>query len=491
MAARVAKLQRLYEEAGRPGARVFRTYARRKGEDLTTQEAQQFVAGQATAQVFQGRLPSDGKVTASREDMRWMGDLIDFSKRKKQPGGHEYALVVMDVFSRFMWVSNLKNKESSTVLAAYRRIVAQNDHKSPQELSTDLGKEWFGPAFQAYLKDQGTVHRHKNLQQVNSIAVVDRGVQTLKMILANLQSTSDQGWSQLTKKATSIYNDREHSHLYGESPEDVSENKVVQYHLEAEAGDDVEHNNKKLRQKAGRLKEKGAFREPLDRNTWERIDQPKFGGEVHEVDGLKGANVEDEEGRSYPVRQVLAVPWTSADINVSDELVPGSRKREQQRQHLRQYSEQLKHELSNTPRGEMSCARVGEFLRTRRGFEDTAETYRLPRAGRYVKFLRLFGFQIQGSGPGMIVRRPAAPSSAEGRGRPAGAVDIAPRAPRRGLPGGTEITFQPDNPHRGGTAVYTRYAAYRSATTVGEARRLGATPQDLRGDLEGGYAQLL
>ena len=213
-----------------------------------------------------------------------------------------------------------------------------------------------------------------NFQLKNSIAVGDRGIQTLKMILANLQSTSDHGWSQLTKKATSIYNDREHSHLYGESPEDVSENKVVQYHLEAEAGDDVEHNNKKWRQKPGRLKEKGAFHEPLDRNTWERIDQPKFGGEVHEVDGLKGANVEDQEGRSYPVRQVLAVPWTSADINMSDELVPGSRKREQQRLHLRQYSEQLKHELSNTPRGEMSFARgPAEASRTQRRRTDFPE----------------------------------------------------------------------------------------------------------------------
>ena len=80
-----ARLQTLYEEAGRPGARAFRTFARRKGENITSTEAQQFVAGQATAQVFQAKLPSDGKVTASREDMRFQADLMDFSKRRKQP----------------------------------------------------------------------------------------------------------------------------------------------------------------------------------------------------------------------------------------------------------------------------------------------------------------------------------------------------------------------------------------------------------------------
>ena len=86
-----ARLQQIYEESGRPGARAFRTAARRAGANITTQEAQQFVAQQSTAQVLQGRLPSDGVVTASREDSRWQLDLLDFSKRKKQPGGHKYV----------------------------------------------------------------------------------------------------------------------------------------------------------------------------------------------------------------------------------------------------------------------------------------------------------------------------------------------------------------------------------------------------------------
>ncbi len=136
----------------------------------------------------------------------------------------------------------------------------------------------------------------------------------------------------------------------------------------------------------------------------------------------------------------------------------------------------------------MSFARASTFLRTRSGFEDTAETYRLPRAGRYVKFLRLFGFQIQGHGPGMVVQRPA--SAGGSQGRPAGSVDLAPRAPRRGLPAATPITFQPDNPHRGGTAAYARYDLYKGAQSVGEARELGATPQDLKADLAKGYARL-
>ena len=142
----------------------------------------------------------------------------------------------------------------------------------------------------------------------------------------------------------------------------------------------------------------------------------------------------------------------------------------------------------------MTFSRASEFLRTRRGFLDTCDVYRLPKQGRFVKFLRLFGFEVAGSGPGMTVRRPpargAAASSGANQGRPAGSVDLAPRAPRRGLPADTPITFQAANPHRVGSAWWRRYEDYKIANTVGEARGLGATPQDLKGDLEGLFAIL-
>ena len=482
------RLQTLYDEAGRPGARVFRTFARRKGENITSSEAQQFVAKQSTAQVFQAKLPSDGKVTASREDMRFMADLMDFSKRRQQPGGHKYALVVVDVFSKFVWIERLLDKESSTILQAYRKIIARNGHISPKEVSTDLGNEFFGPGFQAYLKDHGTTHRSKNVQQINSIATVDRAIQSIKSILASLQANSKSGWSELVKKATDIYNDREHGALYGQSPEEVSDDKPVLYELEAQAGKDIKHNNDMWRKKAGKLKDLGFFRKPLPRRTWNRIDQPRFSGEVHEVKGLVGANVTSQDGETHPVRQVLAVP-SSADIDVNLELTPGSGKREKQLHFLKPFAEMLKAELRGAPPNGMTFARATQFLRTRPACEDTAEAYQLKKTDRYVKFLRLFNFIIDGSGPSMRVRAQTRGSSSS-TGRPSGSVDIVPRALRNAMSAATSIAFTPDNPFRGGSAAYTRYGRYKDAITVGEARTAGMTPQDLQVAISRGVARL-
>ena len=482
------RLQTIYENAGRPGARTYRTEARRAGVQITQKEAQEFVSKQ-NKQVLQANLPSDGKITSSREDIRWMVDLIDFSKRRMQPGGYRYILCCIDVFSRNIWCERMTEKTDAQALTAYRRIVARNDRIHPQEVSSDLGREW-GPTFQAYLKDNGTVWRTKDPQSVNSIGAVDAGIGQVKKILANLQLGNDTHWATLLKKAVDLYNDRGHGALYGESPEDLDSNKVVSYLKEAEHGEATRHNNEMWRKKAGRLRDLGAFRVPKKRSTWPRIDEAKFSGKVHKTGQFTGANVNDETGKSYPVRKLLAVAEGSESVVINEEAVPGSGKREDQRRVLRPYAEQLRQEISSTARNEISFERAKQFLRTRPAFTDTSDVYRVPRQARYSYFFRLFGFQLRGSGEGMTVGVPAARAGVAAGQPAARAVELAPRAQRRDMPGTQAILFQPDNPKRGGSAAFARWALYRSATTVAEARRLGMTPQDLQADIARGFARL-
>ncbi len=79
------RLQKIYDESGRPGVQAFRFAARRAGIENSDKEGKDFVAGQSTGQIHQGRIPSDGKIVGGgRSDMRWQMDLIDYSKRIKK-----------------------------------------------------------------------------------------------------------------------------------------------------------------------------------------------------------------------------------------------------------------------------------------------------------------------------------------------------------------------------------------------------------------------
>ena len=72
------RLQQIFDYAGQPGVQAFRFAVRRAGLQLSETEAKAFVGQQATGQIFQGRIPSDGKVAGGgREDMRWqMGGTV-------------------------------------------------------------------------------------------------------------------------------------------------------------------------------------------------------------------------------------------------------------------------------------------------------------------------------------------------------------------------------------------------------------------------------
>ncbi len=139
-----ARLQEIYDDAGRPGAQAFRFAVRRAGLQINEAEAKAFVAGQATGQIFQGRIPSDGVVPGGgREDMRWQMDLIDFSKRiKKINKGHKYVLVAVDNYNRQVFTQPMQNKTADATLEAFRSIIRANGNVMPKEITVDLGNEY-------------------------------------------------------------------------------------------------------------------------------------------------------------------------------------------------------------------------------------------------------------------------------------------------------------------------------------------------------------
>ena len=95
------RLQKIYDEAGAPGAKAFRDSARRAGIDTTAAGARAFVAQHRGRQLFKQRIASDGKIpSGGREDMRWQMDLIDYSKTTAQLKGHRYVLIAVDNYAR-------------------------------------------------------------------------------------------------------------------------------------------------------------------------------------------------------------------------------------------------------------------------------------------------------------------------------------------------------------------------------------------------------
>ena len=63
-----------------------------------------------------------------------------------------YLLVVIDVFSKFLWVRLMKNENACSLVQVFESIL--NEQRKPEKLRTYKGTEFINESFQQYLKKQ-------------------------------------------------------------------------------------------------------------------------------------------------------------------------------------------------------------------------------------------------------------------------------------------------------------------------------------------------
>ena len=172
-------------------------------------------------QVQAPRLCALGKSAAEGPNDRLQADLVDFSQNTR--GKTKY---VMDVFTREAAVEPLQNKNAETVGRATKRAVREltGDDKN-FVVTTDLGNEF---AMDRELPE--AVHRTKRPEDRNAIAVVDRGIQTLKKDLATRVARKGGQWSDHFERAAGAYNARPHETVHG-APEDVEKQPATEFRV--------------------------------------------------------------------------------------------------------------------------------------------------------------------------------------------------------------------------------------------------------------------
>lgn len=90
------------------------------------------------------------KVVVKGQFDQYDADLADMSSISKQNKGFKYLLIVIDVFSRFLWIKPLKTKRGTEVTKALKFIFTEG--ATPQKFRTDGGSEFSNKDVQAYLK---------------------------------------------------------------------------------------------------------------------------------------------------------------------------------------------------------------------------------------------------------------------------------------------------------------------------------------------------
>ena len=109
-------------------------------------------------------------------DSLWEADLAFVQDIAKENDGVNYLLVVIDVFSKYVWVRPMKNKTARSLLEVFDSILSEG--RKPEKLRTDKGTEFLNESFQQYLKKKN-IHFYTANNEPKA-SVVERVNRTLK-----------------------------------------------------------------------------------------------------------------------------------------------------------------------------------------------------------------------------------------------------------------------------------------------------------------------
>ena len=324
------QLDKLSKRLGRLlGATALWKEAKKRGIEVSKADVQAFVERISTKQVLASGPESAGKsatTSAAAEGSRWQADLVqyrfsaDADSDDEDDTAKKYALVVINVFDRVMRGVAIANKESATVLAAFRKILNKVPGMRGGVLSTDGGTEWTNREFKKALDAYDIAHKVKGNGEVNSLAVLDRAIGLVRRdIKARMLEKPGRSWSDVLGKAIKAHNQTINSAMR-DAPADVSKHEELQFMQISDNAKKYAHNNQLAKRRVAKAKDLGAFRRPLKAKAFQRGFESKW-GDKKELEEVQAGTLLKAPGEDKLIDVKAAQPVASGSDEKADRRV--------------------------------------------------------------------------------------------------------------------------------------------------------------------------
>ena len=152
----------------------------------------------------------------------WQIDLLDMQKYSKENDGYRYICVIIDCFSRYVWVKPLKNKTGKTTVKALALLLM---NERPKLIQADQGTEFFNRDVKRMLEAFGPKLYHTYTDK--KAAIVERVQRTLRGRLGRLfTKRGNFKWIDKIDDIVTAYNNTHHSSIKMK-PADVDEEHIA------------------------------------------------------------------------------------------------------------------------------------------------------------------------------------------------------------------------------------------------------------------------
>lgn len=158
------------------------------------------------------------KTIVSGPQQQLQADLVDVQRHSADNDGVRFILTAIDVFSKKVWASPLKNKTGAEVAKALAPILMDS---AVQALQTDKGKEFYNSDVRRILDRFGINHFSSENDNIKA-SIVERFNKTLKNLLhRSFTHRGRERFIDTLQNIVSAYNDRFHTAI-GMAPNDVN-----------------------------------------------------------------------------------------------------------------------------------------------------------------------------------------------------------------------------------------------------------------------------
>jgi len=304
------QLAELSAELGAPGVERLFKAARKRNINVTRKDVQSLAAVRGETQIFRPLPPARGKTaTHGPRDSRFQMDLLD-QRVNPSAAGEKYAIILVEVFSRYMWARTIRDKKPETVAVALGPLLGeiQGSQRKIPVISTDLGNEWVGKVDEL-LVERDIVRKTKTPIEKNALGVIDRAMQSLQQIIAKKAAKDGGDWGQLLASSVSALNGSTNEAVR-DAPEDVIQDDQAGRNLQFMALKDnaakFRHNNSLTQRRKKQLASAGGFRRPLAArvNKFQRGYRAKYQDREEQEAAPRFGTIVEGQGREIDIKNI-------------------------------------------------------------------------------------------------------------------------------------------------------------------------------------------
>ena len=147
------------------------------------------------------------------------GDLIDIAQLARKNRGVRFLLLLIDIFTKRIWVYPLKNKSAESTSTAMREWL-DNIDTPPDLIMTDKGTEFTNRRVQGLLRSHNV--RWKQAYGTMKACIAERANKTLQILLYKYMTENEtEKYIGALPALVETYNKRGHRTLEGMSPEEA------------------------------------------------------------------------------------------------------------------------------------------------------------------------------------------------------------------------------------------------------------------------------